>query len=112
MTDCKTHAGHDHSHGAGCGHQAVRHEDHTDYVHDSHLHHQHGEHVDEHALSVGATNPAQCTPEHTCGSHEGGHKHGSGCGHDAVPHGDHVDYIVSGHLHSPCEGHCDHHGSV
>jgi hypothetical protein len=27
-----------------------------------------------------------------------------------VPHGDHVDYLVDGHLHHPHDGHCDHHG--
>jgi hypothetical protein len=30
----------------------------------------------------------------------------------AVPHGDHVDYLVDGHLHHPHGGHCDHHGAV
>jgi hypothetical protein len=25
--------------------------------------------------------------------------HGPGCGHEAVPHGDHVDYLVDDHLH-------------
>jgi hypothetical protein len=29
-----------------------------------------------------------------------------------VPHGDHVDYLVDGHLHHPHGDHCDHHGSV
>jgi hypothetical protein len=29
-----------------------------------------------------------------------------------VPHGDHVDYLVDGHLHHPHGGHCDHHGAV
>jgi hypothetical protein len=29
-----------------------------------------------------------------------------------VPHGDHVDYLVAGHLHHPHQGHCDHHGPV
>jgi hypothetical protein len=29
-----------------------------------------------------------------------------------VPHGDHVDYLVDGHLHHVCEGHCDNHGPV
>jgi hypothetical protein len=38
--------------------------------------------------------------------------HGPGCGHEAVPHGDHVDYLVSGHLHHPHDGHCDDHGAL
>jgi zinc transport system permease protein len=29
------------------------------------------------------------------------HEHGEGCGHQPVPHGDHVDYDHDGHLHSP-----------
>jgi zinc transport system permease protein len=29
------------------------------------------------------------------------HEHGEGCGHDPVPHGDHVDYDHDGHLHAP-----------
>jgi zinc transport system permease protein len=28
------------------------------------------------------------------------HEHGEGCGHEAVPHGDHVDYDHDGHLHA------------
>ena len=38
------------------------------------------------------------------------HLHGPGCGHEAVPHEDHVDYLVEGHLHHPHEDHCDDHG--
>jgi hypothetical protein len=34
------------------------------------------------------------------------------CGHKAIPHGDHVDYLVGGHLHYPHRDHCDHHGTV
>jgi UDP-2,3-diacylglucosamine pyrophosphatase LpxH len=29
-----------------------------------------------------------------------------------VPHGDHVDYLVSGHLHHPHGDHCDDHGPL
>jgi hypothetical protein len=29
-----------------------------------------------------------------------------------VPHGDHVDYLVDGHLHHPHDEHCDNHGPV
>jgi zinc transport system permease protein len=39
---------HRHEHGDDCGHQAVRHGDHVDYVHDGHRHAQHGSHYDEH----------------------------------------------------------------
>ncbi len=39
---------HDHQHGPTCGHLAVTHGDHVDYVHDGHRHAPHGEHYDEH----------------------------------------------------------------
>jgi zinc transport system permease protein len=37
------------------------------------------------------------------------HQHGPGCGHVAVEHGDHVDYIHDGHRHAVHEGHYDEH---
>lgn len=37
------------------------------------------------------------------------HQHGPGCGHLAVEHGDHVDYIHGGHRHAPHGGHYDEH---
>jgi zinc transport system permease protein len=39
---------HTHEHGEGCGHVAVQHGDHVDYVHDGHRHAPHGSHYDEH----------------------------------------------------------------
>ncbi len=39
---------HAHEHGPECGHTAVRHGDHVDYVHDGHRHAPHGAHYDEH----------------------------------------------------------------
>jgi hypothetical protein len=68
--------------------------------------------VDDHSLEVGGANPAACTPDHACGAHEDNHAHGTSCGHDAVPHGDHTDYLVFGHLHHPHGTHCDDHGPV
>ncbi|MGN0064411.1 MAG: metal ABC transporter permease [Nocardioides sp.] len=40
--------GHPHQHGEDCGHVAIPHGDHLDYVHDGHRHAAHGEHYDEH----------------------------------------------------------------
>jgi len=111
-TNCNEHKNHDHVHGPGCGHTAIKHGGHTDYLHDGHLHHPHGDHVDEHTLEVSDTNPSGCTPDHKCSGHDTDHVHGPGCGHEAVPHGDHVDYLVDGHLHHPHDGHCDDHGTV
>jgi len=39
---------HEHQHGPDCGHRAVPHGDHVDYVHDGHRHAAHGSHYDEH----------------------------------------------------------------
>ena len=39
---------HPHVHGPDCGHVAVQHGDHIDYVHDGHRHAAHGRHYDEH----------------------------------------------------------------
>jgi zinc transport system permease protein len=38
-----------------------------------------------------------------------GHEHGERCGHLAVEHGDHVDYIHDGHRHAVHGGHYDEH---
>ena len=109
MATCteKHHANHTHKHGPDCGHTAIRHDGHVDYLHDGHLHYMHEDHVDEHAVAVDATNPEKCTPQVHCS-----HAHGPNCGHQAVPHGDHVDYLVDGRLHHPHGDHCDDHGPV
>ena len=39
---------HSHQHGDDCGHPAVLHVDHVDYVHDGHRHTAHDDHYDEH----------------------------------------------------------------
>ncbi|MEZ5398386.1 MAG: hypothetical protein R2729_01885 [Bryobacteraceae bacterium] len=45
--------------------------------------------------------------------HQGhSHVHGAACGHVAVKHGDHVGYLVGGHLHHQHDGHCDDHGAL
>jgi hypothetical protein len=109
---CKKHDNHNHQHGPNCGHTPIEHDGHTDYLHEGHLHHVHGDHVDEHFLAVSGTNPNTCKPGHNCGGHVPNHIHDANCGHEAVPHGDHVDYIVNGHLHHPHGNHCDDHGPV
>jgi len=72
--------------------------------------HVHEGHVDEHVVAAGKMNPAACTPSHKCSEHEASHTHGAKCGHEAVPHADHVDYVVGGHLHHAHDKHCDDHG--
>ena len=111
-TEQKIHEVHSHVHGPNCGHKAVQHDDHVDYLHDGHLHHVEAGRVYEHKIADSGRNPAQCTPAHDCGAHEKGHKHSPTCGHEAVPHGDHVDYLVEGHLHHLHGDHCDDHSAL
>ena len=49
---------------------------------------------------------------HQCAGHDAEHVHGPTCGHRAVSHGDHVDYLVGDHLHNVHGGHCDNHGPM
>ena len=39
---------HPHRHAPGCGHPAVQHRDHTDFIHEGHRHAAHADHYDEH----------------------------------------------------------------
>ena len=112
MIEHKTHGSHTHVHGQGCGHAQVQHGDHVDYLHDGHLHHVHDGHVDECTVAVDTRNVNACMSGHACTSHESSHRHSAGCGHEAVPHGDHVDYLVGNHLHHAHAGHCDNHGPM
>ncbi|MGB0651686.1 MAG: hypothetical protein ACPGQL_00665 [Thermoplasmatota archaeon] len=54
--------------------------------------------------------PPPCVPLTFNQHHDPMHEHGPGCGHAAVPHGDHTDYLVDGALHHWHGDHCDHHG--
>jgi hypothetical protein len=104
------HEDHSHTHGPRCGHVAAGHGDHVDYLHNGHLHHPHDDHVDEHALDVDDERPAQHTV--AAAGHDAVHTHGPGCGHESVPHGDHVDNVVDDRLHHPHGDHCDDHGAL
>lgn len=103
----------EHNHGPDCGHTAIQHGDHVCYLQDGQLQHvaEDGA-VVEHRLEVTDVNPDSCTGEHDCSGHDENHVHGPGCGHEAVPHGDHIDYLVDGRLHHPHGDHCDDHGPV
>ena len=92
MSQCnlRQHDNHDHPHGPDCGHTGIVHDDHVDYLHDGHLHHPHGGHIDEHVIGITSTNPQDCTPGHECTGHGLEHVHGPDCGHETVPHGDHI----------------------
>jgi zinc transport system permease protein len=53
--------------------------------------------------------PAGHDADHTVVPEEHDHQHGDDCGHRAVPHGDHVDYVHDGHRHAPHGSHYDEH---
>jgi hypothetical protein len=111
--DCHhRHKEHAHVHGPNCGHKSVQHGSHTAYLHDGHMHVGHEDHYDCVAIEITAFNPDACTPQHSCKGHEAQHKHGPDCGHEQVPHGSHVDYLVDGHLHHTHDDHCDDHGHI
>ena len=112
MSTHHTHENHSHKHSANCGHTAIKHGTHVDYVHDGHLHHEHENHYDECTIEISSENPDSCTTGHVCSSHDSNHVHGPNCGHEAIPHGDHIDYLVDGHLHHQHNGHCDNHGKL
>jgi zinc transport system permease protein len=46
---------------------------------------------------------------HTVVPEQHQHQHGADCGHPAIPHGDHVDYVHDGHRHAPHGSHYDEH---
>ncbi len=56
-----------------------------------------------------AVDPFTLHDEHTSVPEEHAHQHGDDCGHAAVPHGDHVDYVHDGHRHAPHGAHYDEH---
>jgi zinc transport system permease protein len=58
--------------------------------------------TDDPALA-GLPDPHTVTPEQHV------HEHGTDCGHPAVPHGDHVDYVHDGHRHAAHGSHYDEH---
>ncbi len=112
MACAREHNEHGHVHGPECGHTTIRQGAETGYLHDGHMHVAHEEHFDCSSVAVTNRNPDRCTPEHKCGEHGSEHRHGPNCGHERVPHGDHADYLVGGHLHHEHGGHCDDHGPV
>ena len=100
-----------HQHSPHCGHTAVVHQNHIDYLVDGRLEHVgEGGSITHHVIEVSELNPEECAPLNDCELEE--HVHGPGCGHELVPHGDHMDYLVNGVLHHPHEDHCDDHGPV
>jgi hypothetical protein len=98
-----THQPHEarpHVHDRFCGHPAVTHEDHLDFLHDGRVHHAHGDHVDDVAHRESGLHISHA-----------GHMHvrAPGCGHRAVAHGDHTDFVHGDHRHVGHATHYDEH---
>lgn len=100
------HTHHDHIHNSNCGHTAIQHGDHIDYLHDGHLHRPCEDHYHECNIEISDTNPAECNEiEITC-------MHNENCGHEQVPHGNHICYLVDGRLEHVHGEHIDDHGPI
>jgi zinc transport system permease protein len=56
-----------------------------------------------------AADPFPMADEHLAVPEEHDHEHGDDCGHVAVPHGDHIDYVHDGHRHASHGAHYDEH---
>ena len=107
------HANHSHQHGPNCGHTAIKHDGHVDYLHDGHLHHVKARRLGRRACP-GSRAPRTPPPasRSTMAASPRRTTSRSCLRPPAVPHGDHVDYLVEGHLHHPHGDHCDDHGPV
>lgn len=71
--------------------------------------------IDDHKIGLTDSNPMECTHTHTHSTEfvcDPAHTHNETCGHELVPHYDHYDYLVDGHLHYVHDSHCDDHGWI
>lgn len=99
-----------HVHGPGCGHIAIRHGDHIDYLRDGHLHHPTAVGHELHVLAHEGHDHDHGTAHGTAAPHD--HVHGPGCGHPPISHAGHTDFLVGGRLEHPHGDHNDDHGTV
>ena len=95
--------GHAHEHDRWCGHAYVAHDDHLDYLHDGRVHRPCSGHVDE---LPGCDEPVR---EYHVAHSAHMHVHQADCGHVAVPHVDHFDYLHGQHRHAVHQTHYDEH---
>lgn len=61
------------------------------------------------ATAARAVRDAVATRRHRSAERHSEHEHGPDCGHEALPHDDHVDYLHDGHRHAPHGDHYDEH---
>ena len=62
-------------------------------------------------LRESIVNPNECVPIENL-VHDKNHVHGIGCGHEAIQHEYHIDYLVGNILHHHHGHHCDLHGPL
>jgi len=60
---------HEHEHGPDCGHPAIEHDQHVDYLHDGHRHAPHEGHYDEHDPALGGSHEHAVDP-HSLDTHD------------------------------------------
>ncbi len=103
-----------HMHNDKCGHAAVKHDTHTDYVENGAYHSAHADHFDKHGTAISSNDPAarNVASDTHFTVNENGHAHGDKCGHKKVAHADHFDYIHDGQYHSTHADHSDNHGTL
>ena len=92
-------ASHDsHIHGKDCGHNMVKHGNHSDFLHDNEYHHQNDQNVVTFHGKVEMKKSNRKLANVTA-NHSNHVEHGQKCGHEFVTHGSgetaHLDYIVS-----------------
>jgi len=102
---------HDHQHAADCGHPAITHGDHQDYLHDGSFHAAHSGHYDHHGAEKVKSKGRESASESHQKAKAHDHKHENACGHEAVKHGDHEDYLHDGQYHAKHGSHYDLHGA-
>lgn len=107
----KAHLVKNHDHKKGCGHEVAVHGGHQDFIHGGVYHALHDDHYDEHGVVVGKTETQrELASTHHLMVKNHTHHHGEGCGHEAVDHQNHKDYLHDGVYCCPHEDHVDNHG--
>lgn len=96
-------ADHDHDHDRWCGHAFMPHGDHVDFLHDGRIHRPCSDHFEE---MRGCDEPVR---RHHLSHSAHMHVHQPDCGHTAVAHLDHFDYLHGRHRHAVHQTHYDEH---
>jgi hypothetical protein len=106
-------------HNDDCGHTAVKHGDGVAYVQEGKLYRKDQDGSWQKCkIEDTVQHPSVCVDDSAsgCWAHAAEEICGPDCGHEAIEHDDHMDYLVPDgkgefELHCPHDDHCDHHGS-